>query len=605
MSEPFSNWAQHAEWSDAARHFGRLMERLAGGGETLVGMLGALTVERMLAGHVCVDLRQMGGVAVFPDSVGGGLTLPATETVLTALRGCAVVGEPGAARPLILDAAGRLYLLRQWRDEQAVAEGIGARLHEAKRGFDATALAAAWWKHFALAGEVDWQQVAVFAALRNRFTVISGGPGTGKTRTIARLIALLREAEPDLRVALAAPTGKAAARLQEVLRAPSDETPPGAESQEGPEARTLHRLLGIVPGGGRAPRYDTGHPLPFDLVVLDEASMVDLAMMAALFRALPASARLVLVGDKDQLASVETGTVLSDVCLALGANRFSAEFGGAFQQITDSVLPAASGEGNAPDAVVQLQRNYRSDAAPDIAQLAEAVRDGDVPRVMELVSRLDGSGGVEMVFPAGREEWLGQLRSRLLIHARAANSAATPGERLEARARFRVLTPRREGFCGVRHLNELFEQALEEDVVRTARCTHSAGRPVMILENDYALRLFNGDTGVVVETPDGIRVAFPDEAAGGVRLLPLARLPRHETAHAMTIHKSQGSEFDEVLLVLPEANHPLLTRELVYTGLTRARRRVTVLAATGALERAAATSLRRGSGLMELLANKP
>jgi exodeoxyribonuclease V alpha subunit len=369
------------------------------------------------------------------------------------------------------------------------------------------------------------------------------------------------------------------------------------------EASTLHRLLGIAPG--RVARHDGAErTLPYDLVVVDEASMVDLALMAALFRALPPSARLVLVGDKDQLASVETGTVLSDVCRALGANRFSAAFCDAFQRATARTLPAATGESHAPDAVVELQRNYRSDAAPDIATLAAAIRDGDAAGVTAKVAQLTGeaaTGGVVAEFPAVREAWLAGLRARLLEHARAVRADATPEERLATLSRFRILAPRREGFCGVRHLNELFEEALDAAGARTLRDVQYAGRPVMVLENDYALRLFNGDTGVLVESADGLQAAFAGDAPGGIRLFPPQRLPRHETAHAMTVHKSQGSEFDEVLLVLPDAAHPLLTRELVYTGLTRARRRVTVLAAAGALEKAAVTPLRRDSGLADLL----
>jgi exodeoxyribonuclease V alpha subunit len=482
-----------------------------------------------------------------------------------------------------------LYLLRQWRDEQAVAEGIRSRLNAPKREWPAVEFAKAWAKQFGAAGaEIDWQQVAVFAALRNRFTVISGGPGTGKTRTIGGVLKLLRELRPEVRVLLAAPTGKAAARLQEAVASVG-----GAEL----EAKTLHRLLGARPGGEF--RHHAENPLAADWVIVDEASMVDLTAMAALIRALPASASLVLVGDKDQLASVETGAVLGDVCAALTANEFSEAFAKSFASATGasgSVLPiSATGR----DAVVQLMKNYRQAGAAALRQLSERLNAGAVAELKAIAAGASAADGLVMrPFPAAGE-LKAALRSWLEAHwPEATNDPQTMLERLGS---VRVLTALRDGPQGVRQLNRWVEELLAESGRVQVTGTFYAGRPLLVTENDYANRLFNGDVGVVLERGGGLQAAFPDYGAESVRWVELARLPAHETVYAMTVHKSQGSEFDDVLLLLPEANHPLLTRELVYTGLTRARRSVEIWESNGVLEVACGRRAGRDTGLVDAL----
>jgi exodeoxyribonuclease V alpha subunit len=589
MSGDLAHWEQLAEWSAVSRHFGRLMERLSDAPRSLVGLLGALAVERMLQGHVCVDLRRAAGRPVFPEADEASWRLPAAEKLIAALRGSAVVGEPGSGRPLILDAAGRLYLLRQWRDERAVAEGIRARLRAPKREWPAAEFANAWVKHFGASGAgIDWQQVAVFAALRNRFTVISGGPGTGKTRTIGGVLKLLRELRPEARVLLAAPTGKAAARLQEAV---------GAIEGAGIEAKTLHRLLGARPGGEF--RHSAENPLAADWVIVDEASMVDLTTMAALIRALPASASLVLVGDKDQLASVETGAVLGDVCAAVAANQFSEAFAQAFASATGAKVSALAIAAAGHDAVVQLVKNYRQAGAAALRQLSERLNAGAVAELKAVAASANAADGlVVRAFP-GAGEIRAALRSWLQAHwPEPTNDPKTMLARLGSG---RVLTALRDGPQGVRQLNRWVEELLAESGRIQVTGTFYAGRPLLVTENDYANRLFNGDVGVVLERGGGLQAAFPDYVTESVRWVELARLPAHETVYAMTVHKSQGSEFDDVLLLLPEANHPLLTRELVYTGLTRARRSVEIWESTGGLEAACGRRAGRDTGLVDAL----
>jgi exodeoxyribonuclease V alpha subunit len=402
--------------------------------------------------------------------------------------------------------------------------------------------------------------------MRSRFCVITGGPGTGKTRTISVLLELLEalSTEPP-RFALAAPTGKAAARMTEAL----SRTKPHA-------AVTLHRLLGIRPQTG-TPRHDAANPLPADVVIIDEASMIDLAMMAKLFAATPTDARLILLGDRDQLASVEAGHVLGDICEAAGAKD--------------------------RDAFVTLAQNFRFTSESGIQKLSAAVNAGEAASALTLLEQAtEGLTGHALPPPGALA---GRLREFILQAHRATIEASDPAAALRVQSAFRILCAIRGGPYGVEHLNRVAESILAGSIQPAGR--QYRGRPIMVLQNDYNLGLFNGDLGVVLPDAgaDGeLRAFFPD-AQGNVRSFHTARLPEHETVWAMTVHKSQGSEFDRVLLILPDRDTPVLTRELVYTGITRARSAAEVWSTPAIMKAAIARRTERYSGLRDLLAEKP
>jgi exodeoxyribonuclease V alpha subunit len=427
----------------------------------------------------------------------------------------------------------------------------------------------------------------VQAAFSSNLCLITGGPGTGKTRTIAVILALLHRqaeragAEPP-RILLAAPTGKAAIRMTESIRRLLEEFPDSAASLAG-DAATLHRLLGLTPDSP-LPRYHAAHPLAADLVIVDEASMIDLALMAKLFAAVPATARLILLGDRDQLASVEAGRVLGDICAA-------------------ALSPGAPTAGAPlPIAMVELRENFRFAAESGIRRLSVRVNAGDAEGALSLLdeNRSDDLRSSLLPIP----DLLGEtLRTRVIAGFRPALEAPTPAEALDALAQFRILSAVREGPFGVVNLNRLTEAALARAGLIALGPRHYRGQPIMVLRNDYNLRLFNGDIGLMLpdETSDGALKAFFRGADGELRRLQPARLPEHETAWAITVHKSQGSEFDRLLFVLPDEDRAILTRELVYTAITRARSGVEIWHRPAILKAAIARRTLRLSGLTDAI----
>jgi exodeoxyribonuclease V alpha subunit len=428
----------------------------------------------------------------------------------------------------------------------------------------------------------DEQRAAALAAARQWTTVLTGGPGTGKTTAVAGLLALLADqSDRRLRIALSAPTGKAAARLQEAVRTAlgSAAFAGHAEAVGEPVARTLHRLLGWKRGSRNRFRHDRRNRLPHDVIVVDETSMVSLSMMARLVEAVRSDCRLVFVGDPDQLASVEAGAVLADLVDGLSLRAIS--------------------------AVTTLATSHRF--GREINRLAEAVRDGDSERVLDLL--LAGGDHVELLDP-GDPDVVSELRGRLVRHALRLREEAASGGAGEAIAildQHRLLCAHRDGPWGVGHWNRLVERALAE---RTGLPIGDgwgqewyAGRPFLVTSNDYGLDLFNGDTGVVIAGDDGVRAAIA--VPRGHRTLATSRLTDVETMHAMTVHKSQGSQAAEVTVLLPPDDSRLLTRELLYTAVTRAQRKVTVVATPDAVRRAVQRPARRASGLAARLARDP
>lgn len=534
--------------------------------------------------------------------------------------------------PLVLHG-GRLYLRRYWRHEHEIAAQVLQRarpeaLPAPAVQAEARALLAQLFGSTETSPETgsetgpDWQQVACALALRARLCLVTGGPGTGKTYTAARLLVLqqaLHRGPQPLRVALAAPTGKAAARLRQAMVAALQALPAPAGAESLGPARTLHALLGTRPGTRRFV-HDAAQPLALDLLFVDEASMVHLEMMAALLQALPPGARLVLLGDRDQLASVEAGAVMGELCAGPGSGSGPTGYAPAtvhwVQALSGQVLPAdpeAPEDGLAQQTVVL--RQSRRFAGP-IGQLALAVNRGDgaaalaalqapggealallAPREPGAVARLavQGRGGAA----AGYAAALQSLRQRP-----AAAEAFEPwaAELLRQFDRCRVLCALREGPWGVAGLNAAIEAALVQQGLLLRRGEWYEGRPVMVTRNEPALGVFNGDIGLVLAPPGGgpLRAWFLEGQT--LRSVAISRLADVETAFAMTVHKSQGSEFAHVLLVLPPDDNPVLTRELVYTGITRAKAAFTLLAAEPTRLLAACARLtRRLSGLAAML----
>jgi exodeoxyribonuclease V alpha subunit len=548
--------------------FAKLMVRLHGEPNAELEHAARMASAWRAAGHICLPIEKLAG---------------ALDGLADRLRATQVVGAPGEWKPLILDHGGRLYLQRYWQYEHELAAAIRARLDAAPPAVDRTLLDRGLREYFGSEEKTRDQRAAAELAVTRRFCVVTGGPGTGKTRTVAAILALLQgQAEAaghSLRVALAAPTGKAAARMSESIAVALT----GFSSAGMPqEAVTLHRLLGITTDAPLG-RFNAHRPLTFDAVIVDEASMVDLALMAKLFAATPPAARIILLGDKDQLASVEAGHVLGDICESGAAKRGA----------------------DAPIArqIVTLRQNFRFGEGSGIHRLAELVNAGfehDAINFLATHSARDIAAA-----PLPRADALPDaLREPVCAGFHEALTAQDPREAIEKLGRFRLLCALRRGPYGVENLNRLAEAILTAAGLISRRTgVHYAGRPVLITTNDYALRLFNGDIGMLLPDPDAggeLRAFFvgPD---GALRRIAPARLPPHETVWAMTVHKSQGSEFSRVLLVLPDRENRVCTRELIYTAITRAREKAELWFEESVLRAAIAQRTERTSGLREAL----
>lgn len=588
----------HDYFSPLDRQFARFMARLAGDGEALY-LAAALVSAAVGRGNVCLDLQAAGGQPIVPGSDGGeGPLCPSADEWVAALRGLPVVAEPGERKPLVLDGAGRLYLYRYWKYERDLADALSAMAASALGDVDAARLREGLGRLFlSVMGELDRQRLAAATAILRRLTIISGGPGTGKTSTVVKVLALLLEQHEGLRIALAAPTGKAAARLKESVASARDRLPveEGVRERIPDQVFTLHRLLGIGEGGGPC-RFDGENPLPYDVVVVDEASMVDLPLMAKLLAAVPSRCRLILLGDKDQLASVEAGAVLGDIC-GDGDFSLSNDFRAKLSEATGEQpeIPGG-GAGGIADSIVVLERSYRFSSSGGIGELARCINRGD------------GDGSAGLLSEAREGISLGEaddagLRQAILDGYAPYLKSSDPEEALRLFNDFRILSPLRRGRYGVEEMNRLAEKLLSRERLIDPSSRWYAGRPVMVTRNDYTLRLFNGDVGIVL--PDAaaegaLRAWFPGSEGGVRRFIPQS-LPAHETVYAMTVHKSQGSEFRRVLLLLPESRGEFLTRELVYTAVTRAVEHVEIRGSIETLREAAGRRVRRASGLSELL----
>ncbi|WP_258190313.1 exodeoxyribonuclease V subunit alpha [Stutzerimonas azotifigens] len=575
------------------RAFLASLQRLEPEAPETVLLAAALCCEALSSGDVCLPLTRLAGKRPWPEV---DFSLPPLAAWRTQLEASPLVGAPGDYAPLTL-VGDRLYLARYQAYEQHLAEQLLARAADAPQ-VDEQLLSDSLARLFAFNQQSpDWQRLAAAQAVRRRLAVISGGPGTGKTTTVVRLLAALLEQPGGERLAigLAAPTGKAAARMAEAIRNAKADLPVSDAVKDAlpDEARTLHRLLGSR-GDSPKVRHDAANPLALDVLVVDEASMVDLALMAKLVAALPPKARLILLGDKDQLAAVEAGAVFAELCEGRG---FDAPAASDLERITGQPVPAETPRSRLGDAVVLLTHSHRFAGDSGIGELARRINGGDPKGTASLLQE----GRADLAWnatpsPGALIERLEQGYAAYLHAARQADPQAA----FEAFNGFRALTAQREGAFGVTGINEALEARFKRRLGVPARERWYSGRAVMIRQNDYALGLFNGDIGLCLKTEHGLRVFF--EGDEGYRGFAPARLPSHDSAFAMTVHKSQGSEFAEVLLALPEQPSPLLTRSLFYTGITRAKRKVELWALPARLAEAVATRAERAAGLAERLA---
>jgi exodeoxyribonuclease V alpha subunit len=604
-------------------HFARSMARLVGGvpPEVLVGA--ALASARTREGHVCADLGRVAETSI-RDPLGratGDLRWPALDEWIATLSRSDLVGDGVRPCPLVLDRErGRLYLRRYWQYEQRLAQQIRARAAVTDDSLDLPLLREGVERLFPRIGprlgpdshEADGQRRAAVMAVLRRFAILSGGPGTGKTSTVVKLLALLVEQAAAAKrqrpvLTLVAPTGKAAARLVESIQRAKESLPCSAAVKRdiAEEATTIHRRLRPLPGRPGRFRHDAENPLATDLVLVDEASMVDLALMVRLLDAVPPRARLILLGDRDQLASVDSGAVLGDICNAEDRRGFSAAFAGRIAEISGDPQPVSV---NAPratgvwDCVTHLTKSYRYAESSGIGVLARAVNAGDAASVRRILTSGDYADVALRPLPEG--EGLGdELRNLLIKGYRPYLTASGAAAKFDAFNQFRVLCAHRRGPHGVNDTNDQAERALASARLLTRSGAIYAGRPVLVTTNDYNVRLFNGDIGLILEEESsrGRLVATFSSPDGKVRSLAPARLPPHETAFAMTIHKSQGSEFDEVVVLLPAGVSPILSRELIYTAVTRARSKVTIFGDADVVAHAVTRKIERASGLREAI----
>lgn len=543
--------------------FGRFLQGFGGTEPELTRIVATRLSRAVREGHICLDL-QLDALEI-PDAL-------SPDEIVRRLAASRAFGPPEAFTPVVIHGH-KLFLRRYWDYEQDLA-GVVLELASGNKAN--------------IRAETT-QEGAIAGALLNRFTIVSGGPGTGKTTTVVQILKQLIAQSTGgarLEIALAAPTGKAAARLKEVLQQARQDpaTHPAIRERLPAEAATIHRLLRPRHSSVFF-RHDRRNPLAIDVLVVDEASMVALPLMSKLFAALPPKARVILLGDRDQLASVEPGAVLADMAEA-AATRGSPLEGSLFV----------------------LSKNYRFGNDNVIYALSRAVRAGDVDETLALLHATQSGVLASPPLPA-REALATELTSLVKEHYQPCLEATDPAVALQQLERFRVLCALRHGPYGSQAINKTIEGVLRDSSLIPDGNAFYKGMPVLVTRNDYAANLFNGDIGILMPDP-----AEPDDHQLWAwfrgdddlpRRVSPARLPDHELAYAMTVHKAQGSEFESVLLVLPDRESPVVTRELVYTGLTRASRKMTLWYHEDSLRSAVARTAVRRSGLKDALLQKP
>jgi exodeoxyribonuclease V alpha subunit len=597
------------------RHLARAVYALDGA-DSSVALGAALASRAVQLGHVCVDLARLDFRELCPPDELTGSAWPDRDEWLAELRKSPLCASRDTTSgdsldtpaPLVLDAQDRLYLQRYARYEHtlgALLLGRARRLEDVDLALLASGIRRLFGSD-ADAPIAGAQVLVACVAALHALAVICGGPGTGKTTTVVKILALLQEqalarGERPLAVLLLAPTGKAARRLASSVQAGLAALPvsDAVRAALPNEAYTIHRALG---GGisGRF-RHDAENPLPADVVLVDEVSMVDLALLYRLSIAIRPHARLILQGDKDQLASVEAGAILGDIYDPRAAAAWSQPFADDVARLTGRALAVGRAERGLHDCLVSLDESFRYRADSGIGRLSRAINAGDTASALGVLrGPVAGERDAWLFEPDAPGAPARALEGLVVAGYTPFIQATDPAEKLAQLGRYRVLCALRQGRFGVEQQNQDIEHWLAAAGLIDSSSTFYENRPIIVTQNDYSLGLFNGDVGVVVRDEHGrLRVCF--EGAEGSRLLSPGRLPPHETVFATTVHKSQGSEFDAVSIVLPEAASALVGRELIYTAVTRARRRVDLFSPLEVIRGALARTVQRPSGLRSAL----
>ncbi len=590
-------------------HFARFMTELVGWDDPDLLLAAALVSSYTGQGNVCLDLTSVAGKSLLKEEYEQkNVFCPELTEWRKKLEKCAVAGTPGEYKPLILDNQSRLYLYRYWEYQEEITRFIVGRVNDENQYMNIPVLKQGLERLFPpnKTREVDWQNIAVFTALLKKFCVISGGPGTGKTATAAKIIALILEQAhtEKVRIALAAPTGKAASRLQEAIKVAKEKLDCSDSIKKAIpcEASTIHRMLGSIQGSPYF-RYNAQSKLPADIVIIDESSMVDLALMSKLVQAIPDKARLILLGDKGQLASVEAGATFGDICDSQNAHGFSKHFCKEVKKVTGYDIETKPDNELARgicDCIIQLQKSYRFGSESGIGAVSRAVNEGNA-ELSATILKDDKFSDIRWQDLPRPYELERCIKDAVINGFQEYLKTDDPWQAFDLFERFRILCALREGPWGVSALNLLVERILKEAKLIEPDKLWYSGRPLLITRNDYHLRLFNGDVGIVLADSKNDLLAYFPAADGTLRKLHPLRLPEHETVYAMTVHKSQGSEFDRVLMLLPDRDYPIMTRELIYTGITRARKEVEIWGVESVFCNAVLRRIERTSGLRDAL----
>jgi len=598
--------------------FGRFLRRLDSVADDAVILGGVLAAYMSRQGHVCIDLQQVTGKFIFQNKLKNkceiDIKAPPVKQWIEVLRESKLVGLPGTYRPLILDDRGRLYLYRYWKYERDLAHQILQKITSEVDDIDFDLLRDGLNRFFDPMEVTDWQKVAAITALTQKFCIISGGPGTGKTSTVVKILALMLEQdvrqENHLNIGLAAPTGKAAARLNESITNAKAQLNCSDEIKQAiPEnATTLHRLLGARWRSSRF-KHHRDNPLHHDVLVVDEASMVDLALMSKLLDATPDHTKIILLGDRDQLASVEAGAVLGDLCGNIRQNQFTRNFWDLLVQRCDIELPHQSiTDQNWPltNAIVHLKKSYRFARDSGIKILSDAVNTDNVEQALSALNAAD-KNDVMLADYDKKEDFTEALKILVIQHFETYMNRREPRQILEDFNRFRILCAHRRGPLGSEQINDTVDEMIRTRFGIPRSKQWFAGKPIMISQNDYTIKLRNGDIGIALPNPEQngeLYIYFLSEDQS-IRKIPPSRLPAYETVFATTVHKSQGSEFDKVLLIMPNKVSEILTRELFYTAITRAKEQFTVWGREGLIRKTISQQIKRSSGLRDRLWEEP
>ncbi len=535
-------------------------------------------------GHICVPAAELNSAVIqdlFPDFE------PDKTNAIE------FISEGSVVRPVI-QLNDKFYLHRYYYYETIILNKIKELVsYSPPEKTDLKKVSTVFGRPLLQDGEPDWQQVAAIASLQNNFTIITGGPGTGKTTTIATILQLLLQENPDKKVALAAPTGKAAARMAESLQEKASQFSKELETLVSRmEPSTIHRLLGSRKGSIHF-KHNRQNPLNHDIIIIDESSMIDVALFAKLLDAVRPETQLILLGDKNQLASVEAGSLFGDLCnVPPRLNVFSPAFAELLKSVEDGFQPRTTDHpALLSDCIVELQKSYRFSSEAGIGRLSRIIINEDVK---ELENFLKQSDEVVKVDP----EYRNDLFEEFILNFKSFIEEKDIGTALKKLNDCRVLCAVRDGYFGLYELNQRIESFLEKQKLIKCDRKFYENRPVIITRNNYSLNLFNGDSGIVRKNEAGeLRVWF--DINGKLTDFAPSLISGEETCFAITIHKSQGSEFDRILVLLPDYDSQILSKELVYTAITRARKNVLLQADAEVLKRAASRSVKRGSGLKE------